>query len=147
MADSDPKKAERLVSFRKLEREQASMEVTSARTAMNTAQSAVHAQEKVIDRESDNASAENGEPLRPEDMVLALACLEAERFDLIQKQTLLKNAKDKLGVKAEKLLVTHKKVRQMEILEAAAKSAQQSTAKSKERREIDDLAVNREARR
>lgn len=147
MAEYDPKKAERLVSFRKLEREQASIETASAKAAVSTAENAIAAQENLITWEIDNLSGEKGKVSHPEDMHLALACVEAARSELKQKETLLEKAREILGKRSQKLLLAHKKVRQMEALEAAAAAAVKKAAKQKENREIDDLAVNREARK
>jgi len=147
MTDSDPKKAKRLVSFRKLQRERASMEVVTARAAVHRAENAVKDQEQLIEKEAEDACPSRGECVRPEDLVLALACVEAARSDLNQKKSNLAAAEKQLGVKAGVLLAAHKKVRQMEALATAAETAHKQQAKSKETKEIDDLAVNREARK
>lgn len=147
MAQSDPKKAERLVSFRKLERERASMDVQSARAAVTSAEHAVQAQEQLIEKEAAEAVPGAGEAFHPEDLVLAFACVDAARLDLTTKKSTLASAEAKLGQKASVLLSAHKKVRQMEALATAARTAQQQIAKTKENKEIDDLAINREARK
>jgi hypothetical protein len=147
MAEHDFKKAERLVSFRKLERERASRELASAGTAVRTAENAIAAQENLIALEVSNLSGEKGERSRPEEMHLALACVEAARLELKQKEELLKKAEESFGQKSQKLLLIHKKVRQMETLQTAARAALKKASKQKENREIDDLAVNREARK
>lgn len=147
MAESDPKKAERLVSFRKLERERASMEVMSARAAVTSAEGAVRDQEQLIEKEAVDAALDRGEAVRPEDIVLAFACVDAARHDLKQKKTTLASAEKTLGQKASVLLSAHKKVRQMEALASAAETRQKQIAKAKETKEIDDLAIHREARK
>jgi hypothetical protein len=111
MAETDPKKAARLVSFRKLERERASREVFAAKVALSSAQNAVKAQEKLIEQEASEIPKGNGEVIHPEDMTLVLACIEAARMDLKAKEGLLKNEEQRLGVKTNKLLAVHKKVR------------------------------------
>jgi flagellar export protein FliJ len=147
MAETDPKKAARLVSFRKLERERASREVFAARAAVDSAQSAVEAQVKLIEQEVSEIPKGGGEVVSPEDMSLALACIEVARLELKTKEGFLNNAQQTLGVQADKLLAVHKKVRQMETLKAAAEEARNKVAHTKETREIDDLAQHREARK
>jgi hypothetical protein len=147
MAEYDPKKAARLVSFRKLERERASRDVFAARADVSSAKSAVEVQQHLIEQEAAEIPKGNGEVIRPEDMSLALACIEAARLELKVKEGQLNTAEQKLGDKANRLLAVHKKVRQMETLKAAAEEVRNKAAHTKENREIDDMAQHREARK
>ncbi len=147
MAETDPRKAARLVAFRKLERERASREVHAARAQVVSAQQAVETQEQVIEKETSNIPTGDGRSVHPEEMSLALACVEAARNELTNKVGFLKNAEQQLGVQSAKLLLVHKKVRQMEALKAQAEEMRNKAARNKETREIEDLAQNREARK
>ena len=147
MSDHNLKQAKRLVSFRKMQRDRASLEAASARRIVEKALDEVSTQEKRVADESDNLPANRGETVRPEDASLDLACIEAERSDLSLKRAALRSAEQTLGQKAGMLLAAHNKVRQMEALETAAKIAQKQVAKKKETKEIDDLAINKEARK
>ena len=147
MADIKSKRAERLVAFRKLQRERASMEVENARTAMDTASRAVEAQKELIETEAKNAQSGSQTPSSPLDLQLALAIIDALRADLINKSEILSRAESTLDEKSKALLVTHRKVQQMEALKDMAAAKAEKEEKKKTQAEIDDLANSREARR
>ena len=147
MVEHNLQQAKRLVSFRKMQRDRASIEAASARRAAEKAKDEVSTQEKRVADESENLPANRGETMSPEDAALDLACIEAERMDLNLKRAALRAAEQTFGQKSGILLAAHNKVRQMEALESAAKTAQKQVAKKKENKEIDDLAINKEARK
>jgi flagellar export protein FliJ len=147
MSEYNEKRADRLVMFRKLERELASRDVENARNAAKVAESAVNVQKEQVADESKRAQESNSLPVSPEDIQLALACVEAARRELELKMTVLKKTEKELHTKSKALLSTHRKVEQMEALKNSATSAAKIQQKRREQAEIDDLAVNRKARR
>lgn len=146
MADIKQKKADRLMAFRKLQRDKASREVHNAQSAKESAQRAVSSQEELIETESEKAQS-GSHPASVLDIQLALAVVDALRIDLENKKQLLENADKTLGEKSKALLSTHQKVQQMEALKERAKAVADKEEKKKEQAEIDDLANSREARR
>ena len=145
MTEKKEKRAERLVKFRKLERDRASRALENARAARESAQHAVEIQKEMVETEAERVNSST-KPTSPEAYQLALACVEATRFDLQTKLEILKNAEKQLNSKSKALLVTHRKVQQMEALKNKAVSDAKTIEKRKEQLDIDDLAANREAR-
>ena len=145
MSDIKQKRAERLIAFRKLQRDKASQEVHNAQAAKESAENAVRSQEDLIESEAERAQADRS-PSSALDMQLSLALVDALRIDLQSKYQLLKNAEKNLGEKSKALLLTHQKVQQMEALKKSAKLAAEKETRQKEQAEIDDLANSREAR-
>ena len=146
MADNMEKRARRLVTFRTLQRDRASREVQTARQAKESAETHVRNSEETVRREAEAAQEISEWTRTPEDIQLALACVDAARAELSAKHQTLKNAEKHLGAKSKLLLATHKKVQQMEALKQRAAMAARTHEKKREQAEIDDLATNREAR-
>ena len=144
--EPDTKRPQKLVAFRELERDRASMAVFSARSRTESAKRAVENQRATVEKEQDKASVDKGS-FDPNEMQLSLACIEASRDELKEREALLSQAESDLEEKAAKLMITHKKVQQMELLFDKAVQEKAKMENNKEQREIDDLATNREARK
>jgi flagellar export protein FliJ len=147
MTEDTSKRAKRLVTFRELQRERASREVLVARAARESAADALRSHEALVQDEAKSAQADNGTARTAEEIQLAIACVEALRAELENKREVLRNSERALGTKSKALLATHKKVQQMERLKEQAVIETHQMEKKREQSEIDDLAINRKARR
>ena len=147
MAVTDTKRAKKLVTFREVERDRASLALSLARAKTVSAEEAVNAQLAKLEEEKKLVSLERDNSLSTETMQLILACIEASRDDLREKEAQLNEAEAEVDTKMAALMETHKRMRQMEALLKKAGDTASKSARTKEQREIDDLAINRGARK
>jgi flagellar export protein FliJ len=143
MAVTDTKRAKKLVAFREVERDRASMALSHAKAKRVSAEAAVSHQVARLEEERARASLKDDASFQPETMQLILACIEATRDDLTSKEAALRAAEAEVDANAAHLMKTHRQMRQTEMLLERAGEIASKRARDREQRDTDDLAISR----
>ncbi len=147
MADESVKRVKRLISYRETERDRAGGEVVVSRSHRDKAEKGASDALRVAEQELADITHRVDRPFRAEDMHLALSCLAAAKDEVEEKKVVLDKAQENLDEKTRLLVAAHQRVKQMETLCETLKRRHRDEVRKKEQREIDDLAITREAAR
>ena len=144
MNTGDIEKLKRLIAFRERQRDIAIADVEAATRQENEARTMRNDALQSLNDELQTIRNSVGESVSPKDLELAVQCAKWAQIVLHEKEKILKQKHQKTDAERDKLMESHKKVKQMETLHNQRKQELQREQQHTRQAEMDDLAVIRE---
>ncbi len=141
------RRVKRLISYRKIGRDKAGVDVSMSKAKRDRVENEVNAAKQTVKDEQTEVANHTKESFEADDMQLSICCLKAAVDDAATKKEQLDKAESEVNEKTHRLLAAHRQVKQMDALQETIQKQRDQKIRSKEQREIDDLATTREAMR
>jgi len=143
MSNKSANKTKRLISFRERERDEAAAKMAATRTSLNEAKAALESAEESVSQEIEQTRSAVGKPVSAEKLNLTADCAQSAAKEVVQKQGSVREANEALDEDMDKLMQTHTKVKQMELLLEFQQRRNERLIRNKEQSTLDDLSVSR----
>ncbi|MDD5307692.1 MAG: hypothetical protein PHU25_10270 [Deltaproteobacteria bacterium] len=140
-------RVERLLDFRRKERDRAGAEVGLAMVRRERSADEARCAERVAEGEMSDVRGSMEGPVTREDLELALGCVLSAEEEAARKRDEEAAAENEVETTRKRLLDTHIKARQMELLLSTVTARLQRSDRLRGQREIDDLVTTRKVRR
>ncbi|MBN2526193.1 MAG: flagellar FliJ family protein [Deltaproteobacteria bacterium] len=144
MTPGDLEKLKRLIAFRERQRDRAVADMEEAHRQENEALEQRNEAEQTLNEELQIFRDAVGETVNPLDLELAVECAKWAQISLQKKEKNLIQKHQQTDIQRDKLLESHKKVKQMETLHKQRKQEKQREEQHAQQAELDDLAAIRE---
>lgn len=140
-------KLKRLIHFRERQRDMAAAKMETARRLEDEASQRRQEAAEELDSELETMRQTVGHSMRPDELDLAVRSAKWAQINLFEKEKLLQRQEQNTEKEREKLLESHKKVKQMETLHLARKKERHRQDAITQQTELDDLAAVKEVRK